>query len=66
MSKRVERLTTEKPSTRERKVSKMKIEKNYFDKLYPYTICGGWGDKIYCNKEDLINLKKEIEKMLDK
>ena len=44
----------------------MRIEKNEYDKLYPYTICGGWGDKVYCDEEDLKNLKKEIEKILDK
>ena len=47
-------------------VIKMRIEKNEHDKLYPYTICGGWGDKVYCDEEDLKNLKKEIEKILDK
>ena len=51
---------------RKREVIKMRIEKNEYDKLYPYTICGGWGDKVYCDEEDLKNLKKEIEKILDK
>ena len=62
----MERLTTEKPSTKERKVIKMRIEKNEYDALYPYTIKDAWGGTIYCDKKDLINLKKEIEKMLDK
>ena len=44
----------------------MRIEKNEHDKLYPYTICGGWGDKVYCDEENLKELKKEIEKILDK
>ena len=44
----------------------MRIEKNNYDKLYPYTIFGGWGGKIYCDEEDLKNLKEEIEKILDK
>ena len=43
----------------------MKIEKNEHDKLYPYTIRGGWGDKVYCDEKDLKELKKEIEKILD-
>lgn len=50
----------------EREVIKMRIVKNEHDKLYPYTICGGWGDKIYCDEENLKELKKEIEKILDK
>jgi hypothetical protein len=50
----------------EREVIKMRIEKNEYDKLYPYTICGSWDDKVYCNEEDLKKLKKEIEKILDK
>ena len=44
----------------------MRIEKNDYDKSYPYTICGGWGDKVYCDEENLKELKKEIEKILDK
>ena len=44
----------------------MYIEKNNHDRNYPYTIRGGWGDKVYATEEDLKNLKKEIEKMLDK
>lgn len=44
----------------------MRIEKNTHDKNYPYTIKDAWGGKIYCDTEDLIELKKEIEKMLDK
>ena len=50
----------------EREVIKMRIEKNEYDKLYPYTICGSWGDKVCCDEEDLKELKKEIEKVLDK
>ena len=44
----------------------MYIEKNSYDRNYPYIIHGGWGDKIYATEEDLKNLKKEIEKILDK
>ena len=44
----------------------MRIVKNEHDKLYPYTIKGGWGDEVYCDEKDLKELKKEIEKILDK
>lgn len=44
----------------------MRLEKNEHDALYPYIIKDTWGGTIYCDKKDLINLKKEIEKMLDK
>ena len=50
----------------EREGTKMRIEKNEYDKLYPYTIKGGWGDEVYCDEKDLKELKKEIEKILDK
>ena len=50
----------------ESEVIKMRIEKNEYDKLYPYTIHGGWDDKVYCDEEGLKELKKEIEKILDK
>ena len=42
----------------------MRIEKNDYDKLYPYTIICEWFGQICCSKEDLIKLKKEIEKVL--
>lgn len=42
----------------------MIIEKNDYDKNYPYTIIGGWGDKVYCDENDLKKLKKQIEKIL--
>ena len=44
----------------------MRIEKNDYDKLYPYTIKGDWDDEVYCDEEGLRELKKEIEKVLDK
>lgn len=53
-------------NTRERKVIKMKIEKNDYDAIYPYAIKDAWCGTIHCTKEDLIKLKKEIEKILDK
>ena len=53
-------------NTKERnKVSKMKIEKNDYDAIYPYAIKDAWCGTIHCTKEDLIKLKKEIEKILD-
>jgi hypothetical protein len=42
----------------------MRIEYNKHDQNYPYTIHGGWGDKVYCNLKDLKNLKNEINKIL--
>ena len=58
--------TTANKNTRERKVIKMKIEKNDYDAIYPYAIEDAWCGTIHCTKEDLIKLKKEIEKILDK
>ena len=42
----------------------MRIEYNEYDKGYPYTIYGGWGDKVYCSLEDLKKIKNEINKIL--
>lgn len=42
----------------------MRIEYNKHDQNYPYIIHGGWGDKVYCDLEDLRNLKNEINKIL--
>lgn len=41
----------------------MTIERSE-DKAYPYTIKGGWGDKVYCREDDLKELKKQINKIL--
>ena len=41
----------------------MTVEKST-DKAYPYTIKGGWGDKVYCTVEDLKEIKKQINKIL--
>lgn len=57
---------TAKENTRERTMIKMKIEKNDYDVIYPYAIKDAWCGTIHCTKEDLIKLKKEIEKILDK
>ena len=42
----------------------MRIEYNEYGKGYPYTIHGGWEDKVYCRLDDLKELKKEINKIL--
>ena len=42
----------------------MRIEYNEYDKGYPYTIHGGWGDKVYCDLRGLKELKSEINKIL--
>lgn len=43
----------------------MRIEKNSYDKNYPYTIIGDWEQEMSCNRKDLIELKSEIERVLD-
>lgn len=42
------------------------INKNDYDKSYPYTLEGGWGGKIYCDEKDLRRLQKDIEKLFEK
>ena len=42
------------------------LEKNSYDKNYPYTISDGWGGKCCMTEEGLKILLKEIEKALDK
>jgi hypothetical protein len=44
-------------------VNKMTIEKSN-DRAYPYTIKGGWGDKVYCTVVDLKEIKKQINAIL--
>ena len=66
MSKRMAKPIIEKENTKERTMIKMKIEKNDYDVIYPYAIKDAWCGTIHCTKEDLIKLKKEIEKILDK
>lgn len=56
----------EKENTRERIMIKMRIEKDDYDAIYPYAIKDAWGGTIYCTIEHLKELKKEIEKILDK
>jgi hypothetical protein len=43
----------------------MHIEKNTYDKNYPYTIFGDWGEELFCDREGLIALKREIDRVLD-
>lgn len=55
-----------KENTKERTMIKMRIEKDDYDAIYPYAIKDAWGGTIYCTIEHLKELKKEIEKILDK
>lgn len=41
----------------------MRVERSD-DRAYPYTIKGGWGDKVYCTEADLKEIKKQINKIL--
>lgn len=41
----------------------MTVEKST-DKSYPFTIKGGWGDKVYCTFDDLKDIKNQINKIL--
>lgn len=41
----------------------MRVERSD-DRAYPYTIKGGWGDKVYCTESDLKEIKKQINKIL--
>lgn len=43
----------------------MRIEETH-DKNYPYVIKDSWGGEIYCDKENLKEIKQKIEKILDK
>jgi hypothetical protein len=41
----------------------MRIEKNTYDKSYPYTICDGWGGRSCASLEDLEDLMFELERI---
>lgn len=41
----------------------MTVEKST-DRSYPFTIKGGWGDKVYCTLDDLKDIKNQINKIL--
>lgn len=43
----------------------MNIRKHSCDKNYPYIISNGWGQEMSCSRADLIELKKEIDRVLD-
>ena len=43
----------------------MNIRKHPCDKNYPYIISNGWGQEMSCDRADLIELKKEIDRVLD-
>ena len=43
----------------------MTIKKISYDKNYPYIISNSWGQEMSCDKADLIELKKEIDRVLD-
>jgi hypothetical protein len=43
----------------------MNIRKHSYDKNYPYIISNGWGQEMSCSRADLIELKKEIDRVLD-
>lgn len=62
----MEKPIIEKENTKERTMIKMRIEKDDYDAIYPYAIKDAWGGTIYCTIEHLKELKKEIEKILDK
>ena len=36
------------------------------DKLYPFTIHDGWGDKVYTDEEELRKLAETINEMFEK
>lgn len=42
----------------------MEIYKDEYDKIYPYVIEDAWGGVLHCTKEDLKELRKEINKIL--
>ena len=43
----------------------MNIEKVSYSTTYPYVIEGSWGQKMDCSREDLVALKKEIDRVLN-
>lgn len=42
-----------------------RITKVDYDKNFPYIIEDGWGGKVCCTKDDLIDLQKAISKILE-
>jgi hypothetical protein len=43
----------------------MTITKIDYDKNYPYIVSNAWGEKMCCDEADLIELKKEIDLILE-
>ena len=43
----------------------MTIKKISYDKNYPYIVSNSWGQEMSCSKADLIELKREIDRVLD-
>lgn len=43
----------------------MTITKISYDKNYPYIISNAWGQEMSCDRADLIELKREIDRVLD-
>ena len=43
----------------------MNIKKVSYSTTYPYVIEGGWGQKMDCTREDLVALKKKIDRVLN-
>lgn len=43
----------------------MNIKKVSYNANYPYVIEGRWGQKMDCSREDLVALKKEIDRVLN-
>lgn len=43
----------------------MNIKKVSYSENYPYIIEGSWGQKMDCSREDLVVLKKEIDRVLN-
>lgn len=42
----------------------MTITKISYDKNYPYIISNAWGQEICCDEADLVELKREIDRIL--
>ena len=52
-----------KIKVKEERLITMTVERSE-DRNYPFTIKGGWGDKVYCTIDDLKDIKNQINKIL--
>lgn len=43
----------------------MNIEKVSYSTTYPYVIEDSWGQKMECSREDLVALRREIDRVLN-